>query len=122
MGRSIDRSIRDYDDEPTDFEKRPFQGQILSFENEFRIPASSSTPVDIIHLNTMDQHSPCPPGAGGSGPKKQITFEFIQQVLTKALSEIGYEAPQELVNKLIARVTPVSSRASSRASSRGISD
>ncbi|GBP89042.1 Nucleic-acid-binding protein from transposon X-element [Eumeta japonica] len=29
----------------------------------------------------------------------------------------GYEAPQELVNKLIARVTPVSSRASSRAAS-----
>ncbi|GBP34180.1 hypothetical protein EVAR_30733_1 [Eumeta japonica] len=68
-----------------------------------------------IKANTMDQHSPCPPGAGGSGPKKQITFEFIQQVFTKALSEIGYEAPQELVNKLIARVTPVSSRASSRA-------
>ncbi|GBP83139.1 hypothetical protein EVAR_90294_1 [Eumeta japonica] len=61
--------------------------------------------------------SPCPPGAGGSGPKKQITFKFIQQVLTKALSEMGYEAPQDLVNKLIARVTPVSSRASSRASS-----
>ncbi|GBP87585.1 Probable RNA-directed DNA polymerase from transposon BS [Eumeta japonica] len=59
--------------------------------------------------NTMDQHSPCPPGAGGSGPKKQITFEFIQQVLTKALSEIGYEAPQELVNKLIARASPSSS-------------
>ncbi|GBP88724.1 Nucleic-acid-binding protein from transposon X-element [Eumeta japonica] len=65
----------------------------------------------------MDQDSPCSPGAGGSGPKKQITFEFIQQVLTKELSEIGYEAPHDLVNKLIARVTPVSSRASSRAAS-----
>ncbi|GBP22709.1 Nucleic-acid-binding protein from transposon X-element [Eumeta japonica] len=37
--------------------------------------------------------------------------------LTKALSEIGYEAPQDVVKKLIARVTPVSSRASSRATS-----
>ncbi|GBP89704.1 hypothetical protein EVAR_21314_1 [Eumeta japonica] len=36
---------------------------------------------------------------------------------TKALSEIGYEAPQDVVKKLIARVTPVSSRASSRATS-----
>ncbi|GBP06023.1 hypothetical protein EVAR_3269_1 [Eumeta japonica] len=61
----------------------------------------------------MDQDSPCSPGAGGSGPKTPITLEFIQQVLTKALSEIGYEAPQDVVNKLIARVTPVSSRATS---------
>ncbi|GBP52733.1 Nucleic-acid-binding protein from transposon X-element [Eumeta japonica] len=65
----------------------------------------------------MDQDSPCSPGAGGSGPKTPITLEFIQQVLTKALSEIGYEAPQDVVKKLIARVTPVSSRASSRATS-----
>ncbi|GBP24897.1 hypothetical protein EVAR_12561_1 [Eumeta japonica] len=61
----------------------------------------------------MDQDSPCSPGAGGSGPKTSITLEFIQQVLTKALSEIGYEAPQDVVKKLIARVTPVSSRATS---------
>ncbi|GBP11892.1 Nucleic-acid-binding protein from transposon X-element [Eumeta japonica] len=60
---------------------------------------------------------PCSPGAGGSGPKTPITLEFIQQVLTKALSDIGYEAPQDVVKKLIARVTPVSSRASSRATS-----
>ncbi|GBP62143.1 hypothetical protein EVAR_46112_1, partial [Eumeta japonica] len=60
---------------------------------------------------------PCSPGAGGSGPKTPITLEFIQQVLTKALSEIGYEAPQDVVKKLIARVTLVSSRASSRATS-----
>ncbi|GBP98142.1 hypothetical protein EVAR_73011_1 [Eumeta japonica] len=60
---------------------------------------------------------PCSPGAGGSGPKTPITLEFIQQVLTKALSEIGYEAPQDVVKKLIAKVTPVSSRASSRATS-----
>ncbi|GBP39233.1 hypothetical protein EVAR_22637_1 [Eumeta japonica] len=65
----------------------------------------------------MDQDSPCSPGAGGSGPKTPITLEFIQQVLTKALSEIGYEAPQDVVKKLIARVTPVSSRVSSRATS-----
>ncbi|GBP11391.1 Nucleic-acid-binding protein from transposon X-element [Eumeta japonica] len=65
----------------------------------------------------MDQDSPCSPGAGGSGPKTPITLEFIQQVLTKALSEIGYETPQDVVKKLIARVTPVSSRASSRATS-----
>ncbi|GBP11676.1 hypothetical protein EVAR_77796_1 [Eumeta japonica] len=44
----------------------------------------------------MDQDSPCSPGAEGSGPKTPITFEFIQQVLTKALSEIGYEAPQDV--------------------------
>ncbi|GBP57217.1 hypothetical protein EVAR_82929_1 [Eumeta japonica] len=61
----------------------------------------------------MDQDSPCSPGAGGSGPKTPITLEFIQQVLTKALSEIGYEAPQDVVKKLIARVTPVSSCATS---------
>ncbi|GBP91096.1 hypothetical protein EVAR_22431_1 [Eumeta japonica] len=61
----------------------------------------------------MDQDSPCSPGAGGSGPETPITLEFIQQVLTKALSEIGYEAPQDVVKKLIARVTPVSSRATS---------
>ncbi|GBP69336.1 hypothetical protein EVAR_49623_1 [Eumeta japonica] len=60
---------------------------------------------------------PCSPGAGGSGPKTPITLEFIQQVLTKALSDIGYEAPQDVVKKLIARVTPVSSRASSRSTS-----
>ncbi|GBP20956.1 hypothetical protein EVAR_9527_1 [Eumeta japonica] len=61
----------------------------------------------------MDQDSPCSPGAGGSGPKTPITLEFIQQVLTKALSDIGYEAPQDVVKKLIARVTPVSSRSTS---------
>ncbi|GBP40858.1 Nucleic-acid-binding protein from transposon X-element [Eumeta japonica] len=54
----------------------------------------------------MDQDSPCFPGAGGSDSKTPITFEFIQQVLTKILFEIGYEAPQNVVNKLIARVTP----------------
>ncbi|GBP30558.1 hypothetical protein EVAR_94738_1 [Eumeta japonica] len=72
---------------------------------------------DQTRTPTMDQDSPCSPGAGGSGPKTPITLEFIQQVLTKALSEIGYEAPQDVVKKLIARVTPVSSRASSRATS-----
>ncbi|GBP42835.1 hypothetical protein EVAR_83354_1 [Eumeta japonica] len=46
----------------------------------------------------MDQDSPCSPGAGGSGPKTPITLEFIQQVLTKALSEIGYEAPQDVAS------------------------
>ncbi|GBP13467.1 hypothetical protein EVAR_74676_1 [Eumeta japonica] len=49
----------------------------------------------------MDQDSRSP-GAGGSGPNS-ITLEFIQQVLTKALSEIGYEAPQDVVKKLIAK-------------------
>ncbi|GBP41811.1 hypothetical protein EVAR_26933_1 [Eumeta japonica] len=43
----------------------------------------------------MDQDSPAP-GAGGSGPKTPITLEFIQ-VLTKALSEMGYEAPQDVL-------------------------
>ncbi|GBP68235.1 Nucleic-acid-binding protein from transposon X-element [Eumeta japonica] len=47
----------------------------------------------------MDQDSPCSPGAGGSDPKTPIMLEFIQQVLTKALSEIGYEAPQDGKNK-----------------------
>ncbi|GBP76715.1 Probable RNA-directed DNA polymerase from transposon BS [Eumeta japonica] len=50
-------------------------------------------------------------------PKTPITLEFIQQVLTKALSEIEYEAPQDVVKKLTARVTPVSSRTSRRATS-----
>ncbi|GBP42213.1 hypothetical protein EVAR_25840_1 [Eumeta japonica] len=35
--------------------------------------------------------------AGGSGPKTPITLELIQQVPTKALSDIGYEAPQDVV-------------------------
>ncbi|GBP72336.1 Nucleic-acid-binding protein from transposon X-element [Eumeta japonica] len=72
---------------------------------------------DQTRTLTMDQDSPCSPGAGGSGSKTSITLEFIQQVLTKALSEIGYEAPQDVVKKLIARVTPVSRSASSRATS-----
>ncbi|GBP59532.1 hypothetical protein EVAR_42438_1 [Eumeta japonica] len=46
----------------------------------------------------MDQDSSCSSGAGGSGPKTPITFEFIQQVLTKALSEIGYEASQDVAS------------------------
>ncbi|GBP40535.1 hypothetical protein EVAR_7534_1 [Eumeta japonica] len=49
-------------------------------------------------------------------PKTPITLEFIQQVLTKALSEIGYEAPQDVV-KTNRESDPVSSRASSRATS-----
>ncbi|GBP68383.1 hypothetical protein EVAR_99059_1 [Eumeta japonica] len=76
-------------------------------------PPSSLTPSSVSRL--LD--SPCSPGAGGSGPKTPITLDFIQPVLTKALSEIGYEAPQDVVKKLIARVTPVSSRASSRTTS-----
>ncbi|GBP12382.1 hypothetical protein EVAR_75807_1 [Eumeta japonica] len=44
----------------------------------------------------MDQDSPAPWG-GRSGPKTPITLELIQQVLTKALSDIGYEAPQDVV-------------------------
>ncbi|GBP84902.1 hypothetical protein EVAR_60703_1 [Eumeta japonica] len=59
---------------------------------------------------------PLLPGAGGSGPKTPITLEFIQQVLTKALSEIGYEAPQDVV-KTNRESDSVSSRASSRATS-----
>ncbi|GBP85206.1 hypothetical protein EVAR_47642_1 [Eumeta japonica] len=44
----------------------------------------------------MDQDSPAPLGREGL-PQNSITLEFIQQVLTKALSEIGYEAPQDVV-------------------------
>ncbi|GBP81500.1 hypothetical protein EVAR_64209_1 [Eumeta japonica] len=52
---------------------------------------------DQTHTPTMDQDSPAP-GAGGSGPKTPSTLEFIQQVLTKALSDIGYEAPQDVAS------------------------
>ncbi|GBP90495.1 hypothetical protein EVAR_56732_1 [Eumeta japonica] len=78
-------------------------------------PPLSLTPSSVPRL--LAYHGPrfplLPPGAGGFGPKTPITLEFIQQVLTKALSEIGYEAPQDVVKKLMARVTPVSSRATS---------
>ncbi|GBP39838.1 hypothetical protein EVAR_29068_1 [Eumeta japonica] len=57
---------------------------------------------------------PCP-WAGGLA-QNPITLEFIQQVPTKALSEIGYEAPQDVV-KTNRESDPVSSRASSRATS-----
>ncbi|GBP91809.1 General transcription factor II-I repeat domain-containing protein 2A [Eumeta japonica] len=57
---------------------------------------------------------PCSP-KGGSGPKTPITLEFIQQVPTKALSDIGYEAPQDVVKTN--RESDRPSRASSRATS-----
>ncbi|GBP93551.1 hypothetical protein EVAR_90117_1 [Eumeta japonica] len=40
---------------------------------------------------------PLLPWGGRVWPQNSITLEFIQQVLTKALSEIGYEAPQDVV-------------------------
>ncbi|GBP60796.1 hypothetical protein EVAR_85056_1 [Eumeta japonica] len=52
-----------------------------------------------VSLNLPWTKIPCSPGAGGSGPKTPITLEFIQQVLTKALSDIGYEAPQDVKSK-----------------------
>ncbi|GBP87289.1 hypothetical protein EVAR_86871_1 [Eumeta japonica] len=47
-----------------------------------------------VSLNLPWTKIPLLPGAGGLA-QNSITLEFIQQVLTKALSEIGYEAPQD---------------------------
>ncbi|GBP01484.1 hypothetical protein EVAR_22418_1 [Eumeta japonica] len=59
---------------------------------------------------------PLLPWGGRVWPQTPITLEFIQQVLTKALSEMGYEAPRDVV-KTNRESDPVSSRASSRATS-----
>ncbi|GBP97271.1 hypothetical protein EVAR_49074_1 [Eumeta japonica] len=78
-------------------------------------PATVRSNAHGITQPTMDQDSPAPLGRE-VWPQNSITLEFIQQVLTKALSEIGYEAPQDVV-KTNRESDPVSSRASSRATS-----
>ncbi|GBP66406.1 hypothetical protein EVAR_88740_1 [Eumeta japonica] len=76
-----------------------------------RPPSIILTPSSVPRL--LAYHGPRFPSPGAEGlAQNSHHVRIIQQVLTKALSEIGYEAPQDVV-KLIARVT--SSRAAPRA-------
>ncbi|GBP47453.1 hypothetical protein EVAR_85045_1 [Eumeta japonica] len=98
---------------PSEPRRRPFlQGTAnpdgpgtTGLEGSSPIPGVALPPSIIPHfiLRTPFASPPwtkIPPaslGREGLAPKTPITLEFIQQVLTRALSEIVYEAPQDVV-------------------------
>ncbi|GBP89037.1 hypothetical protein EVAR_61701_1 [Eumeta japonica] len=48
----------------------------------------------------MESGSPCSPGAGGV-PKAQVTHALIKDIVSKALSDMGYECPEQDLNKFV---------------------
>ncbi|GBP60593.1 Nucleic-acid-binding protein from transposon X-element [Eumeta japonica] len=57
----------------------------------------------------MEVNTSCPPGAGGV-PKGPVTRALIKDIVSKSLSEMGYECPESELNKFVRTATPVASR------------
>ncbi|GBP03536.1 hypothetical protein EVAR_101861_1 [Eumeta japonica] len=60
----------------------------------------------------MENASPCPPGVGGVA-KNEVTHALIKDMVTKALQNMGYECPENDLDRFVRSATPESSRASS---------
>ncbi|GBP89455.1 Probable RNA-directed DNA polymerase from transposon BS [Eumeta japonica] len=69
----------------------------------------------------MDSNSPCPHGAGGAVDPRPVSSKLIKETLERALSDIGYQCPNDLLANLVAKSTPIPSRASSQVTSNSSS-
>ncbi|GBP67560.1 hypothetical protein EVAR_98613_1 [Eumeta japonica] len=66
-------------------------------------------------------NSPCPHGAGGAVDPRPVSSKLIKETLEKALLDIGYQCPNDLLANLVAKSTPIPSRASSQVTSNSSS-
>ncbi|GBP55083.1 hypothetical protein EVAR_46380_1 [Eumeta japonica] len=60
----------------------------------------------------MEDGSSCPPGVGGV-TKNQVTHTLIKDIVTYALTDMGYECPEKDLELFVRSATPSSSPTSS---------